>query len=98
MRADTWEGELNGPVSPSTVRENIEVRFLFYSVAAGWGYGQEDKEEALLERRSRGTEIRRARAASNAHKFPITPQPLIWPVDLGVMKTLPTALCAAFLN
>lgn len=80
------------------MRENIEVRFLFYSVAAGCGYGQEDTEEALLERRSREAEIRRARAASNAHKFLITPQPLIWPVDLGVMKTLPTALCAAFLN
>lgn len=40
MRADTWEGEFNGPASPSTVRENIEVRFLFYSVAAGLGDGQ----------------------------------------------------------
>lgn len=55
VRADTWEGELNGPVSPSTVRENIEVRFLFYSVAGGWGYGQEDKEEAVLEHRGRHT-------------------------------------------
>lgn len=48
VRVDTWEGELNGPASPITVRENIEVRFLFYSVAGGRGYGQEDKEEALL--------------------------------------------------
>lgn len=94
MRADTWEGEFNGPASPSTVRENIEVRFLFYSVAAGLGDGQEDKEEALLKRRSgEGPGLR-----SNAQKFLITPQPLIWPVDLGVMKTLPTALCAGFLN
>lgn len=98
MRADTWEGEFNGPSSPSTVRENIEVRFLFYSVAGGLGDGQEDKEKALLERRSREAEMRRAQTASNTQKFLITPQPLIWPVDLGVMKTLPTALCAGFLN
>lgn len=35
MQVDTWEGEFNGAVSPSTVRENIEVRFLFYSSAGG---------------------------------------------------------------
>lgn len=68
MRADTWEGEFNGPVSPSTMRENIEVRFLFYSVAAGLGDGQEDKEEALLERRSREAQTRRARAAFECPK------------------------------
>lgn len=55
MQADTWEGEFNGPASPSTVRENIEVRFLFYSVAGGLGVGQKDKEKkgkkTLLERR-----------------------------------------------
>lgn len=44
MQADTWEGEFNGPASPSTVRENIEVRFLFYSVAGGLGVGQKDKK------------------------------------------------------
>lgn len=44
MQADTWEGEFNGPASPSTVRENIEVRFLFYSVAAGLGVRQKDEE------------------------------------------------------
>lgn len=63
MRADTWEGEFNGPASAGTVRENIEVRFLFYSVAAGLGDGREDKEGALLERRSGEAETRRARAA-----------------------------------
>lgn len=73
MRVDTWEGELNGPASPSTVRENIEVSFLFNSVAGGWGYRQEDKEEALLECR-RG-DIRRAQAASNAQNILITPPP-----------------------
>lgn len=54
MQADTWEGEFNGPASPSTVRENIEVRFLFYSVAGGLGVGQKDKEEkkkTLLKKR-----------------------------------------------
>lgn len=45
MQADTWEGEFNGPASPSTVRENIEVRFLFYSVAGGLGVRQNDKKE-----------------------------------------------------
>lgn len=44
MQADTWEGEFNGPASPSTVRENIEVRFLFYSVAGGLGVRQKDEE------------------------------------------------------
>lgn len=55
MQADTWEGEFNGPASPSTVRENIEVRFLFYSVAGGLGVGQEDKKERkkhFLEKRA----------------------------------------------
>lgn len=56
MQADTWEGEFNGPASPSTVRENIEVRFLFYSVAGGLGVRQKDKGEkkgkkTLLEKR-----------------------------------------------
>lgn len=50
MQADTWEGEFNGPASPSTVRENIEVKFLFYSVAGGLGVRQKDK--TLLEKRA----------------------------------------------
>lgn len=45
MQADTWEGEFNGPASPSTMRENIEVRFLFYSIAGGLGVRQKDKKE-----------------------------------------------------
>ncbi len=49
MQADTWEGEFNGPASPSTVRENIEVRFLFYSIAGGLGDREKDKKEALSE-------------------------------------------------
>lgn len=49
MQADTWEGEFNGPASPSTVRKNIEVRFLFYSIAGGRGDREKDKREALLE-------------------------------------------------
>lgn len=56
MQADTWEGEFNGPASPSTVRENIEVRFLFYSVAGGLGVRQKDKKERkkkhFLEKRA----------------------------------------------
>ena len=49
MQADTWEGEFNGPASPSTVRENIEVRFLFYSIAGGLGDREKDKIGALSE-------------------------------------------------
>lgn len=45
MQVDTWEGEFNGPANPSTVRENIEVRFLFYSVAVGLGDEEEAKEK-----------------------------------------------------
>lgn len=45
MQADTWEGEFNGPASPSTVRENIEVRFLFYSVAGGLGVRQKERKK-----------------------------------------------------
>lgn len=44
MQADTGEGKFNGPVSPSTVRKNIEVRFLFYSIARGLGDGEKDKK------------------------------------------------------
>lgn len=33
MLDDTWEGEFNGPASPSTERGNIEVSFLFYGTA-----------------------------------------------------------------
>lgn len=52
MQADTWEGEFNGPASPSTVRENIEVRFLFYSVAGGLGVRQKSEgKKTLLENR-----------------------------------------------
>lgn len=55
MQADTWEGEFNGPASPSTVRENIEVRFLFYSIAVGLGDREEDaKEEKEGERERKG--------------------------------------------
>lgn len=53
MQADTWEGEFNGPASPSTVRENIEVRFLFYSIAGGFGDREKDKKEALSGMRER---------------------------------------------
>lgn len=49
MQADTWEGEFNGPASPSTVRENIEVRFLFYSIAGGLGDREKDKKKMLFE-------------------------------------------------
>lgn len=49
MQADTWEREFNGTASPSTVRENIEVRFLFYSIAGGLRDREEDKKEALLK-------------------------------------------------
>lgn len=58
MQADTWEGEFNGPASPSTVRENIEVRFLFYSIAVGLGDREEDKKEEK-EREREGERERR---------------------------------------
>lgn len=45
MQADTWEGEFNGPASPSTMRENIEVRFLFYSIAGGLGVMENDQKK-----------------------------------------------------
>lgn len=45
MQADTWEGEFNGPASPSTMRENIEVRFLFYSIAGGLGVIENDQKK-----------------------------------------------------
>lgn len=50
MQADTWEGEFNGPASPSTVRENIEVRFLFYSIAGGLGDRKTRKKHFWRER------------------------------------------------
>lgn len=91
MQADTWEGEFNGPASPSTVRENIEVRFLFYSVAGGLGVGQKDKEEKkknTFEEESRNDDY--ASVSIVKCNFLIRPNPLIWPVDLGAMKTLPS--------
>lgn len=51
MQADTWEGKFNGPASPSTVRENIEVRFLFYSIAGGLGRQGERQERRECEKR-----------------------------------------------
>lgn len=48
MQADTWEGKFNGPASPSTVRENIEVRFLFYSIAGGLGRQGERQERSTF--------------------------------------------------
>ena len=41
---DTGDGEFNGPVSPSTVRENIEVRFPILQDCRRAGDGQEDEE------------------------------------------------------
>lgn len=56
MQADTWEGEFNGPASPSTVRENIEVRFLFYSIAGGSGDGGERQERSSFWSEREGQE------------------------------------------
>ena len=64
MQADTWEGEFNGPASPSTVRENIEVKFLFYSIARGLGDREKDKKEALLELEKRQEELMIPRLSS----------------------------------
>lgn len=89
MQADTWEGEFNGPASPSTVRENIEVKFLFYSVAGGLGVRQKDKGK----KNTFGEESRNDDYASVSIvkcNFLIRLNPLIWPVDLGTMKTLPS--------
>lgn len=47
MQTDTWEGEFNGPASPSTMRENIEVRFLFYSIAGGLGVMENDQKKSF---------------------------------------------------
>lgn len=39
------KAEFNGPASPTTMRENIEVRFLFYSIAGGLGDREKDKKD-----------------------------------------------------
>lgn len=60
MQADTWEGKFNGPASPSTVRKNIEVRFLFYSIAGGLEDREKDKKthfQKKEERRSKGRPV-----------------------------------------
>lgn len=91
MQADTWEGEFNGPASPSTVRKNIEVKFLFYSVAGGLEVRQKDKEKK--KKTTFGKESRNDDYASVSNvkcNFLIRLHPLIWPVDLGTMKTLPS--------
>lgn len=54
MQADTREGEFNGPVSPGTVRENIEVRFLFYSVAGGLGDREKDEKHTFRAKEKSG--------------------------------------------
>ena len=99
MQADTWEGEFNGPASPSTVRENIEVRFLFYSIAGGLRDSEKDKKEALSEGKREKEKGDWRRGPDCMRNFLISLcRPLIWPVDLGMMKTLPTIACADFLN
>lgn len=50
MQADTWEGGFNGPASPNTVRKNIEVRFLFYSIAGGLGDSEKDERSTFRGR------------------------------------------------
>lgn len=83
MQADTWEGEFNGPASPSTVRENIEVRFLFYSIAGGLGNREKDKKEALLELKKRREKTTRRPVCASQSNFPIPNfrlKLLIWPL------------------
>lgn len=90
MQADTWEGEFNGPASPSTVRENIEVRFLFYGVAGGFesqAERQGEKKNPFGEKRRNDDYTSLCVVKCN---FLIRPNPLIWPVDLETMKTLPS--------